>query len=86
MDQLLRERLSSYVTYRLPAGGMAIWLRLNPEYMIEDLLLNCSLQIVRVDVEQNAFRFGFASLTQIELNQAVEELEKAFKMIELTKS
>lgn len=86
LDQLLRERLSSYVTYRLPAGGMAIWLWLNPEYMIEDLLLNCSLQIVRVDVEQNAFRFGFASLTQIELNQAVEELEKAFKMIELTKS
>lgn len=86
LDQLLRERLSSYVTYRLPAGGMAIWLWLNPEYMIEDLLLNCSLQIVRVDVEQNAFRLGFASLTQIELNQAVEELEKAFKMIELTKS
>lgn len=82
LDQLLRDQLSDYVYFTLPAGGMAIWLRLKPAFLVKDLLLNCSLEIVRVDETQNAFRFGFASLSENELGQAVNELVKAFKKME----
>ncbi|MNY75073.1 hypothetical protein D3C86_2142570 [compost metagenome] len=58
---------------------MAIWVRLKPPFLVNDLLLNCSLEIVRIDETQNAFRFGFASLSENELDQAVSELVKAFK-------
>ncbi|KKX49423.1 MULTISPECIES: PLP-dependent aminotransferase family protein [Sphingobacterium] len=79
LDQLLRDRLGNYIYFSLPAGGMAIWVRLKPPFLVNDLLLNCSLEIVRIDETQNAFRFGFASLSENELDQAVSELVKAFK-------
>ncbi|WP_400260824.1 aminotransferase class I/II-fold pyridoxal phosphate-dependent enzyme [Sphingobacterium sp. SG20118] len=82
LDLLLQKQLGDYLTYDLPSGGMAIWLILRPEFSIEKLQLNRSLKIARIAVEQNAFRFGFASLTEDELNRAVSELNKAFKKME----
>ncbi|MGG5578718.1 PLP-dependent aminotransferase family protein [Myroides sp. C15-4] len=71
LDQLLRLHLAAAVDYMLPSGGMAIWLTLNKPYRVEQLLNHPQLAIKRVDKELNAFRFGFASMNEVELEQAV---------------
>jgi len=80
LDQLLQKHLNPYVVYTLPSGGMAIWIKLRKPYTIHQLLVTDQITIKRVDEEENAFRFGFASMNEEELEQAVlllkEILEK----------
>lgn len=76
LDVLLKERLSKYVYYTLPTGGMAVWITLNKGVSVEQLQSNETLQIVRLDNELNSFRFGFASMDEQELVQAVNAIEK----------
>ncbi|MBB1151387.1 PLP-dependent aminotransferase family protein [Myroides sp. NP-2] len=71
LDELLRLHLASSVDYTLLSGGMAIWLTLKKPYVIEQLMTHPQLAIKRVDTELNAFRFGFASMNEQELEQAV---------------
>ena len=54
---------------------MAIWIKLNPKIPIARLVANTKFKIIRWDMEQNAFRFGFASMDETELIQAVESLK-----------
>ncbi len=74
LDALLRKKLGRYATYLLPTGGMAIWIKLLPQYPISQLLAMNGLTIKRVSIEQNAFRFGFASMDEQELENAVDLL------------
>jgi len=71
LDTLLQEHLSRYISYTLPSGGMAIWIRLREGYSISRLKTTDCFYIARTDSEQNAFRFGFASLNETELTEAV---------------
>lgn len=76
LDALLKEKLDEYVSYTLPTGGMAVWITLNKGCSVEQLQSNKALQIVRLDNELNSFRFGFASMNETELTQAVNAIEK----------
>lgn len=82
LDVLLREKLDNYVSYTLPTGGMAIWLKVRSDLPVEQLYSNVKLHIIRIDETQNAFRFGFASLNDKELEQAVDTLRIELQKIE----
>lgn len=75
LDNLLKENLMKYITYTLPSGGMAIWVKLNTNFSVNELESPNEVQIIRIDPEQNAFRFGFASLNEKELERAVDYLK-----------
>ncbi|WP_413512139.1 PLP-dependent aminotransferase family protein [Myroides odoratus] len=79
LDALLQLHLSAYVAYVLPSGGMAMWVVLKEPTRIEQLITHPLLAIKRVDVELNAFRFGFASMNEEELEQAVLVLRTIFE-------
>lgn len=79
LDVLLKEKLSDYISYRLPSGGMTIWIKLLPQYSICNLIESSSIEILRIDEEQNAFRFGFASMNEKELETAVGILKSVIE-------
>lgn len=79
LDSLLKEKLGQYITYILPTGGMAIWVKLLPQYPIGEFAVMNGLKIKRISIEQNAFRFGFASMDEKELKNAVELLALQFE-------
>src|SRR5690606_28589467 len=82
LDVLLKEKLGKYVSYTLPTGGMAIWLKVRSDLSVIQLYSNIKLHIIRIDETQNAFRFGFASLNEKELEQAVDVLKTELQKIE----
>lgn len=75
LDVLLKERLHPYISYVLPPGGMAVWVRLLPEYPVSHLTQIPQLKILRADEKLNAFRFGFASMDEKELETTVNFLK-----------
>jgi len=79
LDFLLKKELSPYVSYHLPTGGMAIWIKLLPQYPISQLKLMKGLKIKTISLDQNAFRFGFASMNEKEIENAVHLLSLEFK-------
>lgn len=81
LDSLLKEKLGEYITYWLPTGGMAIWVKLLPQYPISQLELINGLKIKRICIAKNAFRFGFASMDEKELENAVDLLVLQFQKL-----
>jgi GntR family transcriptional regulator/MocR family aminotransferase len=79
LDNLLKEKLAPYISYTLPTGGMAIWIKLNANLSVEKLISNPKLKVLRIDKKQNAFRFGFASMDEKELEQTIDFLQSEFK-------
>ncbi|SMC53948.1 MocR-like pyridoxine biosynthesis transcription factor PdxR [Pedobacter africanus] len=75
LDTLMKEELNEYVSYTMPTGGMAIWIKLKAGFPIAGLAVNSQIKILRWDKEENAFRFGFASMDEKELRQVVETLK-----------
>jgi len=82
LNQLLQEHLSAHVVYALPSGGMAIWVVLKKPHLIDYVLNDPRLSIKKSDVGLNAFRFGFASMNEKELEQAVLLLKEIIEGIE----
>lgn len=76
LDKLLKEHLSDYISYGFPDGGMAIWIKLKQAFSVEKLAKIDQLQIKQIYPNENAFRFGFASMTEQELEQAILLLKK----------
>lgn len=76
LDELLKEKLKEYVFYTLPSGGMTFWIKLYSKYPVSYLKKVPQLKILRVDVEKNAFRFGFASRNEDELVEIVVVLKR----------
>ena len=77
---LLDEQLQEIVRYKRPPGGMAIWVSLDKRYPLEDIsgramrkgLYMSNGKIYNTHTtDYNSFRFGFASLTEEELEEAV---------------
>lgn len=81
LDLLIKEQLDKDVSYTIPTGGMAIWIKLRPDVPITQLIKNTKLQIISIDKEQNTFRFGFASMDNTELTHAVEALKLELEKI-----
>lgn len=79
LDDLLRKKLSGYISYDLPSGGMAVWITLKNEFPVEQLQHPELLKIIRTDKELNAFRFGFASMNEREIEIAVDILNTLLK-------
>lgn len=87
MARLLRERLSGDTDFALPAGGLAIWLRLNDGLSAETWAASAAklgLSVtpgIRFDLETvkpaEAFRLGFASLDEQELVRAIDIFMRA---------
>ncbi|VTP91645.1 HTH-type transcriptional regulator norG [Sphingobacterium daejeonense] len=83
LDKLFKERLASYVSYTLPTGGMAIWVKLREDLSVTELFRKKGLvHISRYYEGQNAFRFGFASMDESELDHAVSVLHGELRKIE----
>lgn len=77
--QILEEEFSDYLSFRKPAGGMAIWtkfdkklnlIELSKDLLERGLFLSSGTIFNEIGKSQNACRLGFASLTKEELDQA----------------
>ncbi|MBV7530056.1 PLP-dependent aminotransferase family protein [Chitinophaga sp. sic0106] len=84
--ELLQQQLGNKVSFELPQGGMAIWLQFDPACNLAavtiraadlGLTMNNGYRYFYGTQPGNAIRFGFASLNQRELTQAVTIIRKA---------
>lgn len=81
LNTLLKTHLNNFISYTLPSGGMAIWVKLLPEYPVNQLNEISKLKITRTDEAENAFRFGFASMNEKELEAAVSMIKNRLNAI-----
>jgi GntR family transcriptional regulator/MocR family aminotransferase len=79
LDGLLKQKLNGFISYSLPSGGMAVWIKLLSQYPVMQLETIPELKIIQMDAGENAFRFGFASMNEKELELAVYTLEQHLK-------
>lgn len=86
--ELLQSRLGDAVQFTVPTGGMAIWLRFSKKISLKKLSEKAGKMGMRITsgeqyhygtTSQNGIRFGFASLNNKELAEAVAILEKLVK-------
>ncbi len=82
---LISRKLSHAVEFTKPQGGMAIWLRFKKQYPINKVLADAAhngLFLIGTtfqkadDINDNGLRFGFASLTEHDMELAVNILAK----------
>lgn len=85
---LLQTHLGNAVQFTIPSGGMAIWLRFSKKISLKKLSAKASELGLRITsgeqyhygaTSQNGIRFGFASLNNTELAEAVRILAVAMK-------
>ncbi|PKB17605.1 PLP-dependent aminotransferase family protein [Flavobacterium sp. 5] len=85
LSDLIIDELGDKITFTKPTGGMALWLKLKPEYNLLQVIKKANLKgltmtgssyCVGKDAHFNAFRFGFASLDEHQLADAVHILKK----------
>lgn len=83
-DQVSKE-LSDMIDFTKPTGGMALWLKFKPKYDLSKVIKKANLKGLGIrgsayysgkDAHFNAFRFGFASLNEHELAEAVSIIKK----------
>ncbi len=88
---LLEKKLSSYFTFQIPEGGMAIWLLLNKKYhwdTVTAIALQHGLQFPdwrrydAIKAGHNGIRFGFASHTEEEMSMIVEKIERLMEYLQ----
>lgn len=83
--QFLQQYLADVLTYRVPEGGLAYWIRFNENRNIPELtrqLQQQGVSVINTDAFSyegtglNALRIGFASLTSPEMEQVLQVLQK----------
>ncbi|SEE47815.1 GntR family transcriptional regulator / MocR family aminotransferase [Tenacibaculum sp. MAR_2010_89] len=88
--KLLKEKLSEFLEFDIPKGGMAIWVVLNKKYswkVVEEKALKYNLIIgdwKRYDLgnnNHNSLRIGFASYNEVEIYDLISCLEKIMKEV-----
>lgn len=79
LSGLLQKELSGCISFILPTGGMAFWITLKKGFSVKLLQSTTLLKIIRADEELNAFRFGFASMNEQEMQSAVGILHNLLK-------
>jgi len=82
---LLEERLGNAVSFKKPPGGMAVWLVFNEKINLPELIKKASLSGVYLagyayyqkgNENHNGIRFGFASLTEPQMDRAIDVISK----------
>lgn len=90
LADLINSELSDIVDFTKPTGGMALWLKFKQEYPLSKiiskantmgLMLAGSVYSKGKDARFNACRFGFASLDEEEMKEAVHILRKSVNSI-----
>lgn len=85
LEMLIRRDLSAFVTFNVPAGGLAFWVGLKQPTNVIAFVEQAKANKLRVvpasifsneDEEIEGIRLGFASLNSKELEQAVSRLKK----------
>lgn len=87
----LRQQLGDWVDFTEPSGGMALWLRFADDFLLQPALQKAAAKGLHIMGQSqwlakgrtpiNAFRFGFASLAEQELDRAVEILADACRSV-----
>lgn len=83
--RLLTEKLGDHIKFKVPEGGMAVWVKLRDglkpdagslvvECLKKGLYLNVNHEFIN---NLNAMRLGFASIDEEEINTAIDILAKA---------
>ena len=79
---LLEEKLGRYVKFKIPEGGMTVWVKFDKKidmHMLSQKLLSNGLYLETEKefiMKNNAARLGFASLNEAEISRAMNILEK----------
>jgi GntR family transcriptional regulator / MocR family aminotransferase len=90
MAELLAEAFDERVTFTLPDGGLAVWLRFDPSVDLQQLAVLARIQRVQFmpsaafstnDKTVHGLRLGFASLDEAELRRAVQRLDAAYRKL-----
>jgi GntR family transcriptional regulator/MocR family aminotransferase len=83
--ELLKEQLSDKISFEVPDGGMAVWVKFNKKYSLpavsakasrEGLYLSDGTFYNSEGVNYNSVRMGFASLNDKEITEVVKILTK----------
>ncbi|WP_137940088.1 PLP-dependent aminotransferase family protein [Chitinivorax sp. B] len=86
LASVLRSELGGQVHFDLPAGGIALWLRLDERVNMVKLAQDCLAEHVAIlpgqafsqdDQPVRAFRLGFGNLNEAELDVGVTRLKRA---------
>ena len=88
--ELLTRKLGDKVSFRVPEGGLAVWVHFDRQYPLavlreaagrNGLLISRSVFQEGNGNKINAIRMGFASLDEQELTEAVDLLAKSLRAI-----
>lgn len=86
----LRERFSSFLDFREPEGGMAVWVQFRKAFPLPEVALRCREQGLYISNgkaynppgrQLNACRMGFASMSEEEIKKACDILEKVLQAL-----
>ena len=85
--KLIKHELSDFVQFKMPDGGLALWLTINPKINMPMLIKDAELEKVRIVVGTSfsllnepvsAIRLGFVSLNNDEVTLGIKRLKNAF--------
>jgi GntR family transcriptional regulator/MocR family aminotransferase len=88
--QLLKEKFGNLIEFKVPSGGMAIWVKFDGNIDLdqvrklslkEGLYLTDHHSYFHNTEQRNAFRLGFASMNLDEIKRSVDILEEAFNQV-----
>lgn len=88
ITKLIRSELSEYVDFKMPDGGLALWLIVNKKINMQTLQKDAEIEQVRIITGANyslsglsvsAIRLGFAKLNNDETSLGIKRLKKAFE-------
>jgi GntR family transcriptional regulator / MocR family aminotransferase len=86
--KLIKSELSEFVQFKMPDGGLALWLEVNASVNMQTLLKDAELEKVRIvtgsqfslkNEPVSAIRLGFASLNNDEVALGIKRLKHAFE-------
>ncbi len=94
--KLLQEKLGSYFIFKIPKGGMAVWVRLDTRYNWDTVMaealkhqLDFNQEWKRYDNDNsghNGIRMGFAALNEEEIITVIKKLELIMKTVSISKT
>ncbi len=88
LAKLLRSELKEFLSFKMPDGGLALWLTINAGINMQLLVKDAEIEKVRIVVgadfseinqDVSAIRMGFANLTNDEVTLGIKRLKKAFE-------
>ncbi|UIR54920.1 PLP-dependent aminotransferase family protein [Sphingobacterium sp. SRCM116780] len=90
LADLLTSQLGEVTEFKRPNGGMAVWLRFHPNVQLTKIIEKTSSKGLKISgsvynqgshAQYNAFRFGFASLHEEQLEKAVDILRTSINKL-----